>query len=66
MICMNAFEKTICGIYSITNQVNGKIYIGQSINIFARWKNHLTGLYGGYHTNKHLQNSFDKIWGKQL
>lgn len=56
----DGFEKTICGIYSITNQVNGKIYIGQSVNIFARWKNHLTGLYGGYHTNKHLQNSFDK------
>ena len=28
------------GIYKITNQVNGKVYIGQSINIKQRWKNH--------------------------
>ena len=26
-----------CGIYKITNKVNGKIYIGQSINIERRW-----------------------------
>lgn len=30
--------KIICGIYKITNQVNGKCYIGQSINIEKRWK----------------------------
>ena len=29
-----------CGIYKITNQVNGKVYIGQSVNIFKRWKDH--------------------------
>lgn len=29
-----------CGIYKITNQVNGKCYIGQSKNIEERWKNH--------------------------
>lgn len=28
------------GIYKITNQYNGKIYIGQSINIIKRWNNH--------------------------
>lgn len=28
------------GIYKITNTVNGKCYIGQSINIKQRWKNH--------------------------
>lgn len=32
--------KIICGIYKITNQVNGKCYIGQSINIEKRWKQH--------------------------
>lgn len=31
----------ICGIYKITNLVNGKVYIGQSINIAERWKKHL-------------------------
>ena len=29
-----------CGIYKITNIVNGHAYIGQSINIEERWKNH--------------------------
>lgn len=30
----------ICGIYKITNQTNGKCYIGQSINIKRRWREH--------------------------
>lgn len=28
------------GIYKITNKINGKVYIGQSVNIKQRWKNH--------------------------
>ena len=31
-----------CGIYKIENKINGKLYIGQSINIEERWKNHKT------------------------
>ena len=30
----------ICGIYKITNLINGKIYIGQSQNIYKRWNAH--------------------------
>lgn len=30
------------GIYKITNKVNGKVYIGQSINIKERWHRHKT------------------------
>lgn len=29
-----------CGIYKITNTINGKTYIGQSSNIEERWKKH--------------------------
>lgn len=29
-----------CGIYRITNLINGKVYIGQSKNIRRRWKEH--------------------------
>lgn len=29
-----------CGIYKITNTINNKVYIGQSINIEDRWKKH--------------------------
>lgn len=28
----------MCGIYKITNLINGQIYIGQSINIKSRWR----------------------------
>lgn len=30
-----------CGIYKIENLTNGKIYIGQSVEIEQRWKKHL-------------------------
>ena len=30
----------ICGIYKITNQINGKCYIGQSVDIEKRWHQH--------------------------
>ena len=30
------------GIYKITNKINGKVYIGQSVNIKQRWRNHRT------------------------
>ena len=30
----------ICGIYKIANQINGKCYIGQSVNIKRRWRSH--------------------------
>ncbi len=29
-----------CGIYKIENKINGKVYIGQSVNIKKRWKEH--------------------------
>ena len=29
-----------CGIYKITNKINNKVYIGQSINMEQRWKKH--------------------------
>lgn len=32
--------ETIIGIYKITNLINGKVYIGQSTNIYNRWKKH--------------------------
>ena len=28
------------GIYKITNNINNKVYIGQSVNILARWQQH--------------------------
>ena len=28
------------GIYKITNKINNKVYIGQSIDIYRRWERH--------------------------
>ena len=52
------------GIYKIENKVNGKVYIGQSIDIKTRWKCHISYLNNGTHNNKHLQSAWDK-YGKE-
>lgn len=48
------------GIYCITNNINNKIYIGSSVNIYHRLKRHYSELKRGVHTNKYLQNSYLK------
>lgn len=48
------------GIYCIKNIVNGKIYIGQTIDLDKRYKEHLRELKNNYHFNEHLQKSFIK------
>lgn len=49
-----------CGIYEIVNTVNGKRYVGSSININGRWLTHIRELRKGTHHAQHLQRSFDK------
>ena len=50
----------ICGVYKITNMVNGKFYIGSSNNIYNRWCQHKNSLNEGTHGNTHLQNAWNK------
>lgn len=42
-IVRNISEEPIVGIYLITNVVNGKVYLGQSIDIERRWNQHRYG-----------------------
>ncbi len=49
-----------CGIYCIENKVNGKKYIGQSINIEKRWETHKINL----RTDKHVNNYLQRAWNK--
>jgi len=53
-----------CGIYKIENMVNKKCYIGQSINIEKRWKQHIRMLNNHSHHSQKLQNSWAKYGGK--
>jgi predicted GIY-YIG superfamily endonuclease len=48
------------GIYCIHNTVNGKRYVGQSVNIHRRKSSHLWELKNGRHGNEHLQRAFTK------
>lgn len=54
----------ICGIYCIENMVNHKKYIGQSIDIHKRWKQHKNKLNNETHRNEHLQSAW-KIYKEQ-
>lgn len=33
-------NQKLCGVYKITNLINGKIYVGQSVDIERRWEQH--------------------------
>lgn len=48
------------GIYQILNVVNGKIYVGSSINIKGRWSSHRKELKQNKHKNIHLQYAYNK------
>ena len=48
------------GLYYIENKVNGKRYVGQSINVRRRLLRHKCDLRGNKHINKHLQNAWNK------
>lgn len=48
------------GVYQIKNKVNGKSYIGSSINIKNRLYKHLWMLRNNRHDNIYLQSSYNK------
>lgn len=47
-------------IYSILNKVNGKIYVGLSVNHQKRKNEHIRKLNRGVHENPHLQKTWNK------
>ena len=53
-------KEKICGIYCIENLINHKRYIGQSMDIEARWRYHKSEL----RRNNHGNDYFQKAWNK--
>lgn len=48
------------GVYVIKNNVNGKQYVGSSIDLHMRRIQHFSKLRCGKHINSHLQNAYNK------
>lgn len=48
------------GIYSITNTITNKVYVGSAVNIDLRWKEHLNDLRKNKHHSIKLQRAFVK------
>ena len=53
-------KNKLCGIYKITNKINGKVYIGMTYNSFtSRWYQHLYYLRHNKHDNYKFQEDFN-------
>jgi hypothetical protein len=48
------------GIYAIINHINGKFYIGSTVDLNRRKTMHFSTLRHGRHHSRHLQNAWDK------
>lgn len=46
------------GVYKFTNKINGKAYIGQSVDIFQRVKDHEHRAFTNYLSNREYNKSF--------
>lgn len=54
------YKINTCGIYKIVNKATGQCYVGQSQRMEKRIKEHFRLLRWNKHTNKHLQNAYNK------
>ena len=51
----------ISGVYQILNAINRKRYVGSTVCLGARWKEHKNKLLANSHYNIHLQRSWNKF-----
>lgn len=58
-------REKVCGIYKITNLLNKKVYIGQSVDIKTRWANHIKAslsIDSIAHSKVHDAMAQDGVW----
>jgi group I intron endonuclease len=55
-----AQRKKICGVYAIYCLANDRVYVGSSIDVERRKREHLGNLRKGKHANPHLQAAWNK------
>lgn len=48
------------GVYRITSDSNGRLYVGSSVTTHSRWLDHQSALNRGNHPNQHLQSAWNK------
>lgn len=57
---MKGSNKTVRGIYKITNIKSNKVYIGETMDIRRRWKEHIDNLDNNIHHSYKLQQDWNK------
>lgn len=61
-----ANENRIAGVYKITNKINNKVYIGESLNVHRRWKEHRDSLRQNQHHSHKLQSDYNKYGSRNF
>lgn len=64
--CEVKLNKSIAGIYKITNTKTNKIYIGESVNVITRLATHFSDLDRDKHINLEMQHDFDLYGNKSF
>jgi len=54
-------QPKLCGVYMIECTANGMVYIGSSVHIYRRWRNHRSKLKSGTHENPYLQTDYNQF-----
>jgi len=50
----------MCGVYAIRHVASGRVYIGSSVQMYARWGQHVQNLTRGRHHSRYLQHAWAK------
>lgn len=58
---MNAKKNDVSAVYKITNTYNNKVYVGSSIHVYSRFKEHIRDLNNNEHHCKSLQDDYNLL-----